>query len=62
MVVRPGTAHDWGGGLHVVKRLAAVATHSEQLIPQAIIRDRDTFVNQPPVVPGAAKQKNLDRA
>ena len=51
-----------GGGLHVVKRLAAVATHSEQLIPQAIIRDRDTFVDQPPVVPGAAKQKNLDRA
>ena len=51
-----------GGCLHVVTCLAGVAPHSEQLIPQAIIRDRDTFVDQPPVVPGAAKPKNLDRA
>ena len=28
-----------------VKRLDGVATHSDQLPPQAIIRDKDTFIN-----------------
>jgi hypothetical protein len=28
-----------------VKRSANVATRSDQLVPQAIIRDKDTFVN-----------------
>lgn len=60
--------YELGGGLvevmaigTAIRKHAGVSTHSDQLIPQAIIRDRDTFFDQPPVVPGAAKPKNLDR-
>jgi uncharacterized protein YbjQ (UPF0145 family) len=60
--------YELGGGLvevmaigTAIRKHAGVATHSEHLIPQAIIRDRDTFFDHPPVVPGAAKAKNLDR-
>jgi hypothetical protein len=28
-----------------VRKMDAVGTHSQMLIPQAIIRDQDTFVN-----------------
>jgi uncharacterized protein YbjQ (UPF0145 family) len=44
-----------------IRRHSAVATASEQLIPQAIIRDRDTFFEQAPVVPGAPQPKALER-
>jgi uncharacterized protein YbjQ (UPF0145 family) len=60
--------YELGGGLvevmaigTAIRKHAGVLTRSDQLIPQAIIRDRDTFFDQPPVVPGAAKPKNLDR-
>lgn len=60
--------YELGGGLvevmaigTAIRKHAGVGTHSDQLIPQAIIRDRDTFFDQPPVIPGAAKAKNLDR-
>ncbi|MGC8642342.1 MAG: heavy metal-binding domain-containing protein [Isosphaeraceae bacterium] len=60
--------YELGGGLvevmaigTAIRKHAGVSTHSDQLIPQAIIRDRDTFFDQPPAVPGAAKAKNLDR-
>jgi uncharacterized protein YbjQ (UPF0145 family) len=44
-----------------IKRHAGVATVTDQLIPQAIIRDRDTFFEQAPMVPGAAVARTLDR-
>ena len=60
--------YELGGGLvevmaigTAIRKHPGVSTHSDQLIPQAIIRDRDTFFDQPPVVPGAARAKNLDR-
>jgi len=45
-----------------VRKHAGVSTQSDQLIPQAIIRDRDTFFEQAPLVPGAAHPRSLDRA
>ncbi len=45
-----------------IRKHAGVATVSDQLIPQAIIRDRDTFFEQAPVVPGALPARALDRA
>ena len=44
-----------------IRKQHGVATHSDQLIPQAIIRDRDTFFEQAPAVPGAAQPRSLDR-
>jgi uncharacterized protein YbjQ (UPF0145 family) len=44
-----------------ISRHTGVATASEQLIPQAIIRDRDTFFEQAPIVPGVAQPKALER-
>ncbi len=60
--------HELGSGLvevmaigTAIRRHGSVATHSEQLIPQAIIRDRDTFFEQAPVVPGMPMPKTLER-
>ena len=39
-----------------VKRVTAVQTHSNQLPPQAIIRDKDTFINTANLVYGADLQ------
>ena len=61
--------HEIGAGLvevmaigTAIRKHAGVSTASDQLIPQAIIRDRDTFFEQAPVVPGMPHSKNLDRA
>jgi uncharacterized protein YbjQ (UPF0145 family) len=61
--------YELGGGLvevmaigTAIRKHSAVATRSEQLIPQAIIRDRDTFFDQPPVMPGTPRAKNLERS
>ena len=40
-----------------IRKHAGVATESDQLIPQAIIRDRDTFFDQPPVPRHAPAQE-----
>ena len=40
-----------------IRKQSGVSTHSDQLIPQAIIRDRDTFFEQAPIVPGAAQPR-----
>lgn len=60
--------HEIGAGLvevmaigTAIRKHSGVATRTEQLIPQAIIRDRDTFFEQAPVVPGAAQPRRLDR-
>jgi uncharacterized protein YbjQ (UPF0145 family) len=60
--------HEIGQGLvevmaigTAVRKHAGVSTQSDQLIPQAIIRDRDTFFEQAPIVPGTAQPKSLDR-
>jgi uncharacterized protein YbjQ (UPF0145 family) len=60
--------HEIGAGLvevmaigTAIRRHSGVSTTSEQLIPQAIIRDRDTFFEQAPLVPGMPGPKNLDR-
>jgi uncharacterized protein YbjQ (UPF0145 family) len=44
-----------------IKKHPGVATQSDQLIPQAITRDRDTFFDQAPPVPGMPQPKNLER-
>jgi uncharacterized protein YbjQ (UPF0145 family) len=44
-----------------IKKHPGVSTQSEQLIPQAITRDRDTFFDQAPPVPGMAHPRNLER-
>jgi uncharacterized protein YbjQ (UPF0145 family) len=44
-----------------IRKHPSVTTRSDQLIPQAIIRDRDTFFEQAPVVPGMSQPRNLDR-
>jgi uncharacterized protein YbjQ (UPF0145 family) len=44
-----------------IKKHPGVSTQSEQLIPQAITRDRDTFFDQAPPVPGMPQPKNLER-
>ena len=61
--------HEIGSGLvevmaigTAIRKHSGVSTETEQLIPQAIIRDRDTFFEQTPVVPGMPAQKNLDRS
>ncbi len=50
--------HEIGSGLVEVMAIgtairshSSVGTHSDQLIPQAIIRDRDTFFEQAPLMP-----------
>jgi uncharacterized protein YbjQ (UPF0145 family) len=60
--------HEIGAGLvevmaigTAIRKHNAVATRSDQLIPQAIIRDRDTFFEQAPVMPGVEPPKTLDR-
>ena len=60
--------HEIGSGLVEVmaigtgiRRHDQVHTESSQLIPQAIIRDRDTFFEQVAVVPGMPQAKTLDR-
>jgi uncharacterized protein YbjQ (UPF0145 family) len=45
-----------------IKKHPGVATQSDQLIPQAITRDRDTFFDQAPPVPGMPQPKNLERS
>jgi uncharacterized protein YbjQ (UPF0145 family) len=45
-----------------IRRHSGVSTQSDQLIPQAIIRDRDTFFDQAPVVAGAPQSRTLDRS
>jgi uncharacterized protein YbjQ (UPF0145 family) len=45
-----------------IRKHPSVTTRSDQLIPQAIIRDRDTFFEQAPVVPGKSHPRNLDRS
>lgn len=45
-----------------IKRHPGMGTQSSQLIPQAIIRDRDTFFDQAPPVPGMPKPRTLERA
>ncbi|WP_435006581.1 heavy metal-binding domain-containing protein [Tundrisphaera lichenicola] len=61
--------HEIGAGLvevmaigTAIRRHSGVSNQSDQLIPQAIIRDRDTFFEQAPIVPGMAQSKNLERA
>ena len=61
--------HEIGAGLvevmaigTAIRKHSSVSTASDQLIPQAIIRDRDTFFEQAPVVPGMPQTKNLERA
>jgi uncharacterized protein YbjQ (UPF0145 family) len=60
--------HELGSGLvevmaigTAIRRHGSVATQSEQLIPQAIIRDRDTFFEQAPIVPGMPQPRTLER-
>ena len=45
-----------------IRTHSSVGTHSDQLIPQAIIRDRDTFFEQAQVVPGMPQPRNLERS
>jgi uncharacterized protein YbjQ (UPF0145 family) len=45
-----------------IRKHASVATASNQLIPQAIIRDRDTFFEEAPTIPGAPHPRSLTRA
>jgi uncharacterized protein YbjQ (UPF0145 family) len=45
-----------------IRKHAGVATQSDQLIPQAITRDRDTFFDQAPVVAGMPHPRNLERS
>jgi uncharacterized protein YbjQ (UPF0145 family) len=44
-----------------IRKHPRVSTQSDQLIPQAIIRDRDTFFEEAPIVPQLTKQRALDR-
>jgi len=44
-----------------IRRNRTVTTQSEQLIPQAIIRDRDTFFDEAAPVAGQAKERALAR-
>lgn len=60
--------HEIGAGLvevmaigTAIRKHPGVATQSDQLIPQAIIRDRDTFFDHAPVVPGVPPPRNLER-
>jgi uncharacterized protein YbjQ (UPF0145 family) len=60
--------HEIGGGLievmaigTAIKKNHAVNTESEQLIPQAIIQDRDTFFQAQAPTPGRAQARSLER-
>jgi uncharacterized protein YbjQ (UPF0145 family) len=44
-----------------IRKHSGVATQSAQLIPQAIIRDRDTFFEQAPLMPGQPQARSLHR-
>jgi uncharacterized protein YbjQ (UPF0145 family) len=44
-----------------IRKHAGVSTHTDQLIPQAITRDRDTFFDQVPAVPGMPQPRTLER-
>ncbi len=44
-----------------IKKHPRVETQSDQLIPQAITRDRDTFFDQAPAMPGMPRPKTLER-
>ena len=44
-----------------IRKLPGVRTQSEQLIPQAIIRDRDTFFDEAAPLSGGVKQRELAR-
>ncbi|HWE39812.1 MAG TPA: heavy metal-binding domain-containing protein [Isosphaeraceae bacterium] len=45
-----------------IKKNPHVTTQTDVLLPQAIIRDRDTFFDEaPPPVPGAARARDLSR-
>jgi uncharacterized protein YbjQ (UPF0145 family) len=45
-----------------IRKHSGVATASQQLIPQAIIRDRDTFFEQAPLAPGMPAPRTLERS
>jgi uncharacterized protein YbjQ (UPF0145 family) len=44
-----------------IRKEPKVKTQSEQLLPQAIIRDRDTFFDDAPVIGGLARARTLER-
>ncbi len=44
-----------------IRKHNGVSTQSDQLIPQAIIRDRDTFFEEAPIVPQVIRPRVLDR-
>lgn len=44
-----------------IRKNPGVETQSEQLIPQAITRDRDTFFDQAPAMPGMPQPRTLER-
>jgi hypothetical protein len=44
-----------------IRKNTQVTTISPQLIPQAIIRDRDTFFDETPLFGQAQRQRGLDR-
>ncbi|WP_422927835.1 heavy metal-binding domain-containing protein [Singulisphaera sp. PoT] len=44
-----------------IRKNTAVRTETDYLLPQAIIRDRDTFFDQTNQMPGAPKPRELDR-
>jgi hypothetical protein len=48
----------WARG--VVERIGGVDDGHDQLLPQAIIRDRDTFFNQAPQIQGM-RPRELER-
>jgi len=43
-----------------IKKMPAVATKSSALIPQAIIKDQDTFINKIPLLPAALSRGSFD--
>lgn len=60
--------YEIGGGLveviaigTAIRKNASVSTESEQLIPQAIIRDRDTFFDYAPQIQGVSASRELER-
>jgi uncharacterized protein YbjQ (UPF0145 family) len=60
--------YELGGGLvevmaigTAIRKHASVRTQSEQLIPQAIIRDRDTFFDFAPQIQGMTTPRALER-
>ena len=45
-----------------IKKNTQVKTQTQQLLPQAIIRDRDTFFDDAPPPMGMAKERTLGRS